>query len=406
MTNGYYRCTHLSGRRKKILFDQTQNERGRLESTYSELGQMLRDNDFDVEAYTEFMILAKNLKDADVIVFGCPNSSKIRPAEIEVLQKYVKNGGGLLLLSLSGGDRGLMNNMSKITGDFGITFENTAVKDERNNAGLPTMPVITDIMSHSTTEDVSDLLIPSACSLRVTGKATALAITSNTADPGKAAVIAIAEEGKGRVMCIGSYEVFRRGGGLKHKGNAIFALNAFRWLSGEFQMAKPSTVVKEQEKAGKTPPVTPVEDSIEASEFEKTLKRLVNAVFDLQKDISKVKEQVSNVDSNVESLRDQFQDFAEKTQQQLGIMIPSKQFKTADESKTASIQADLRALKKEMKSVEDLRKHIENRHTSGAMPEEAYAEQVAKLDAQVKSLKKKMDQKEAELEALTKTESS
>jgi hypothetical protein len=406
MTNGYYRCTHLSGRRKKILFDQTQNERGRLESTYSELGQMLRDNDFDVEAYTEFMILAKNLKDADVIVFGCPNSSKIRPAEIEVLQKYVKNGGGLLLLSLSGGDRGLMNNMSKITGDFGITFENTAVKDERNNAGLPTMPVITDIVSHSTTEDVSDLLIPSACSLRVTGKATALAITSNTADPGKAAVIAIAEEGKGRVMCIGSYEVFRRGGGLKHKGNAIFALNAFRWLSGEFQIAKPSTVVKEQEKAGKTPPVTPVEDSIEASEFEKTLKRLVNAVFDLQKDISKVKEQVSNVDSNVESLRDQFQDFAEKTQQQLGIMIPSKQFKTADESKTASIQADLRTLKKEMKSVEDLRKHIENRHTSGAMPEEAYAEQVAKLDAQVKSLKKKMDQKETELEALTKTESS
>jgi chromosome segregation ATPase len=169
-------------------------------------------------------------------------------------------------------------------------------------------------------------------------------------------------------------------------------------------MTKPSAVVKEQEKAGKTPRVTPVEDSFEAAEFEKTLKRLVNAVFDLQKDISKVKEQVSNVDSNVESLRDQFQDFAEKTQQQLGIMIPSKQFKTADESKTVSIQADLRALKKEMKSVEDLRKHIENRHASGAMPEEAYTEQVAKLEAQDKSLKKKMDQKETELEALTKTE--
>jgi len=404
MTNGSYRCIHLSGRRKKILFDQTQNERGRLESTYSELGQMLRDNDFDVEAYTEFMILAKNLKDADVIVFGCPNSSKIRPAEIDVLQKYVKNGGGLLLLSLSGGDRGLMNNMSKISGDFGITFENTAVKDERNNAGLPTMPIITNIVGHSATEDVSDLLIPSACSLRVSGKATPLAITSDTAEPGKAAVVAIAEEGKGRVMCIGSYEVFRRGGGLKHKGNAIFALNAFRWLSGEVQMAKPSAVVKEQEKVEKIPRETRVEDSIEAAEVEKTLKRLVNAVFDLQKDISKVKEQVSNVDRNVESLRDQFQDFAEKTQQQLGIMIPSKQFKTADESKTASIQADLKALRKEMKSVEDLRKHIENRHTSGAMPEDAYMEQVAKLDAQVKSLKKKMDQKETELESLSKTE--
>ncbi|MHA2353012.1 MAG: hypothetical protein ACXABX_07825, partial [Candidatus Thorarchaeota archaeon] len=60
----------MSGRRKKVFFDQTQNERGRLESTYSELGQLLRDNDFDVEAYTEFMILAKNLKGVEVMVFG------------------------------------------------------------------------------------------------------------------------------------------------------------------------------------------------------------------------------------------------------------------------------------------------------------------------------------------------
>ncbi len=88
----------MSGRRKKVFFDQTQNERGRLESTYSELGKLLRDNDFDVEAYTEFMILAKNLNGTDVMVFGCPNSSKVRPAEIDVLQKFVKNGGAPLVI--------------------------------------------------------------------------------------------------------------------------------------------------------------------------------------------------------------------------------------------------------------------------------------------------------------------
>jgi len=388
----------LSGRRKKILFDQTQNERGRLESTYSELGQILRDSDYDVEAYTEFMILAKNLKDADVIIFGCPNSSKIRPAEIEVLQKYVKNGGGLMLLSLSGGDRGLMNNMSKISGDFGITFENTAVKDERSNAGLPTMPIIKNLASHPITEDVSDLLVPSACSLKVSGKAMAIAQTSDTADPGNAAVVAIAEEGKGRVMCIGSYEVFRKGGGLKHRGNATFALNAFRWLTGDVQMVKPSAVVKEQKKDGSEQfQEKPSEESMVSAEFEKTLKRLVNAVFDLQKDISKVYDQVSDVDNNIEMLRNQFQDFAERTQQQLGIMIPSKQFKTPEENKSASLEADLKALRKEMKSVEDLRKHIEKRHESGAMPEEAYTEQVGKLEAQIKSLKKKIDSTEKDL---------
>lgn len=389
----------LSGRRKRILFDQTQNERGRLESTYSDLGQLLKDNDFDVEAYTEFMILAKNIKDASVMVFGCPNSSKIRPAEIDVLQKFVQDGGGLLLLSLSGGDRGLMNNMSKISSDFGITFENTAVKDDRNNAGLPTMPIITDIVAHAATEDVKDLLVPSACSLKLTGKAAPIAITSETADPGKVPVVAIAEVGKGRIMCVGSYEVFRKGGGLKHKGNATFALNAFKWLSGEIQMAKPSAVAKEQEKDEKKKGENEAESAVSA-ELEKTLKRLVNAVFDLQKDISKVKEQVSNVDKNVEMLRDQFQDFAEKTQQQLGVMIPAKQFKTADETQTSAIEADIKALKKELKSVEQLRKHIEQRHESGAMPEETFSEQVAKLDARIKSLKKKMDKRQKDLEEL------
>ncbi|MFX1559626.1 MAG: hypothetical protein ACFFBL_03485, partial [Promethearchaeota archaeon] len=248
--------------------------------------------------------------------------------------------------------------------------------------------------------------IPSACSLKVTGQATALAITSETADPGKAAVVAVAEIGKGRVLCVGSYEVFRRGGGLKHKGNKTFALNAFRWLSGELQMAKPSAVVNEQERGRKKEKVK-TEAAMDAevtTEFEKTLKRLVNAVFDLQKDISKVTDQVSSVESNIEMLRDQFQDFAEKAQKQLGIMIPSKQFKTADESKSASIESDLRRLQKEMKSVEDLRKHIETRHSSGAMPEDAYTEEVAKLDAQIKSLKEKIDEKSQELESLTKSE--
>jgi prefoldin subunit 5 len=403
-SNSSHRCILLSGRRPKIYFDQTQNERGRLDSTYSELGKLLRDSDFDVEPYTEFMILAKNLKDADVLVFGCPNSSKIRPPEIDVLLKFVKNGGGLLMLSLSGGDRGLMNNMSQVSEEFGITFDNTAVKDDRNNAGIPTMPIIKTIIAHPTTEDIEDLLIPSACSLRVGGKATALAQTSDVAEPSNAPIIAIAESGKGRVMCIGSYEIFRRGGGMKHKGNAIFAVNAFKWLSGEFQMTKPSTIAKEQEKAEgaktKTKAATTETEAVLPAEFEQTLRRLVNAVFDLQKDISKIDEQVTNVESNIELLRNQFQEFAEKTQQQLGVLIPAKQFKTADESKSSDIEADIKSLLKEVQSVEQLIEHVEQRHESGAMPKESYKEQIEKLNARMTSIGKKIEKKQKELEQL------
>ncbi|MHA1135242.1 MAG: hypothetical protein ACTSSE_02020 [Candidatus Thorarchaeota archaeon] len=387
----------MSGRRRSIYFDQTQNERGRLDSTYSQLGKLLRDIDFDVEPYTEFMILAKNLKNVDVLVFACPNSSKIRPPEIDVLKNYVKKGGGLLLLSLSGGDRGLMNNLSQVSEEYGISFDNTAVKDDRNNAGLPTMPIITDIVAHPVTEDVNDILIPSACSLRIEGKAVALAVTSEMADPARVPVVAIAESGKGRVMCVGSYEVFRRGGGLKHSGNKTFAANAFRWLSGDYQMAKPSSVVKEQKKKEKQKAKI---DGATSAEFEKTLRRLVNAVFDLQKDISKIKQQVGNVDTNIEQLRNQFQDFAEKTQQQLGVMIPSKQFKTAEEHQEADVETDIKGLMSEIKSVEQLREHVEKRHSSGAMPAESYTEQVEKLDARLLNLEKKLAKKQQELAGL------
>ena len=42
----------------KVFFDQTQNERGRLDSTYSELAQLLKDNDIEAVPYSEYMILA------------------------------------------------------------------------------------------------------------------------------------------------------------------------------------------------------------------------------------------------------------------------------------------------------------------------------------------------------------
>ncbi len=388
----------MSDRIKLVYFDQTQNERGRLDSTYSELGRLLKDNDYDVQPYTEFMILPKNLESCDVIVFGCPNSSKLRQAEIDTLKKYVKKGGGLFLLSLSGGDRGLMNNMSKVSEIFGITFENTAVKDERNNAGLPTMPVINILTDHPTTRGVNDILLPSACALKVTDKAIVIAKTSDTAEPPSQPVIAAAEFGKGRVVCVGTYEIFRRGGGLNHPGNTQFAVNAFRWLSkGSLEPVKEKETVPDKgEKKVKA-----ADESFASKEMEQTMRRLVNAVFDLQKDIGKLTEKVSHVETNIELLRDQFQDFAEKTQEQLGVMIPARQFKSEDENRKETLEADIKSLDAELRSVKQLLEHIEQRHSSGAMPREAFDEQSKKLTERIENLSKKLEKKKEEIESLS-----
>jgi prefoldin subunit 5 len=361
----------------------------------------LKDNDYDVEPYTEFMILPKNLEKSKIIVFGCPNSSKVRQAEIDTLKKFVKGGGGLFLLSLSGGDRGLMNNMSAISKLFGITFENTAIKDERNNAGLPTMPLIKDFTNHPLTSDIKDILVPSACTLKVTEKANVVAKTSDTADPPSQPVIAAAQFGKGRVICVGSYEIFRRGGGFKHKGNKKFAQNCFRWLSGITLDAPVDEGVDEQkERVVTTRKKTPQKEDVASKEMEQTLRRLVNAVFDLQKDIEKVGGQITSVEKNIESLRDQFQDFAEKTQDQLGVMIPAKQFQSEEENQAGELEKDIKSLHAELKSVEQLKDHIDQRHSSGAMPRETYDEQVDKLEKRAEDLVKKIQKKEKELEKL------
>ena len=130
------------------------------------------------------------------------------------------------------------------------------------------------------------------------------------------------------------------------------------------------------------------------------MRRLVNAVFDLQKDIGKLDKKMANVEKNIELLRDQFQDFAEKAQSQLGVMIPSRQFQTDEETQAAEMEADAKALEKEIKSVQQLRDHIEERHSSGAMPKDTYIEQAEKLDARLKRLNENLEKKRKDLEKL------
>lgn len=389
----------LSSRRKRVAFDQTQNERGRLDTTYSQLGQLLKDIDYDVEPYTEYMIMAKKLEGIDVFVLACPNSSKLRPAEIDALRKFVQDGGGLMLLSLSGGDKGLMNNLSLLSKNFGIEFDNTAVKDDRDNAGLPTLLMITGLVPHPLTEEVSNILLPSSCTLRLSGKAVAIAATSGAADPSNQPVIAATEYERGRVICIGSYEVFRRGGGLKNDGNEVFAANCFRWLSGQERLAKPSQVVAAQTKGGEERPLAAegTRPGFEV-EMDKTLRRLVNAVIELQKDIAKLADSTGRIENSIEGLRGQFQDYAEKTQQQLGLMVPAKQFRSEEENRIVEVQADIGSIEKEINSVRQLRDHIEQKLSAGTLTREAYDEQVEKLDERLASLDRRLADKKQELE--------
>ncbi len=218
----------------KIFFDETQKERGKINTNYSILRDSLRSEGFQIEVYDDFPISAKSLK-CDVFVFACPDGSKLAKNEIDVIFNFVEKGGGLLVISNAGGDRGLRTNMNEVLNRFGIEMLSDQVKDEANNEfNMPTHPVIKDIKNHPICSGVSEVVVVAGSSIRGSSNMKGLAYTSPAADPPNSPIVVAGNFKNGRVVAVGSYRLFSNyGAGLSLRNNKTFAMNIFRWLAGE-----------------------------------------------------------------------------------------------------------------------------------------------------------------------------
>jgi len=227
----------------KIFFDETQKERGKINTNYSMLRDALRGEDFQVDVYNDFPLAEKSLK-CNVLVFACPDGSKLAKNEIEAVVNYVERGGGLLVIGNAGGDRGLRTNMNEVLNKLGIEMLSDQVKDEANNEfKMPTHPVMKDIKDHPICTGVSEIVIVAGCSVRGSSNMRGIAYTSPVAEPPNAPVIVAGEHKKGRVVAVGSYRLFSNyGAGLSLRNNRTFAMNIFRWLArGETGKSMPPT---------------------------------------------------------------------------------------------------------------------------------------------------------------------
>jgi len=215
----------------KIFFDETQKERGKINTNYSILRDSLRSEGFEVEVYNDFPISEKGLK-CDVFVFACPDGSKLAVNEIEAITNFVEKGGGLLVIGNAGGDRGLRTNMNEVLNKFGIEMLSDQVKDESNNEfNMPTHPVIKDIKDHPVGSGVAEVVVVAGCSVRGSTNMKGVAYTSPAAEPPNAPIIVAGDFKQGRVVAVGSYRLFSNyGAGLSLRNNRTFALNIFRWL--------------------------------------------------------------------------------------------------------------------------------------------------------------------------------
>ncbi|MBN1800238.1 MAG: hypothetical protein JW891_01955 [Candidatus Lokiarchaeota archaeon] len=225
--------------KKYIAFDSGHKCRGNIAENYSHLKELLESKDFECHSFND-AITQSSLKLYDILVFACPDFAKITSREINEIDTWVKKeGGGLLLLSHAGGDRGRSSNLNELAESFGIAFENDQVLDDKSNLGLENLPIIYSTSfnpPHIITNGLDTICYRAGCSSTIIGAgAIAIASSNETSDPFSTPLICISEAEKGRVCCMGSYEMFRNkvGGGMAYETHSALALNIFNWLFSE-----------------------------------------------------------------------------------------------------------------------------------------------------------------------------
>ena len=226
--------------RYNIAFDVAHKPRGKIDENLTELRDFLNSNDFLCYNFLETPITQNSLKAFDILVFVCPDFARITSMEITEINNWVRqDGGGLLLLSHAGGDRGRNSNLSELSQNFGIVFENDQVLDETYNLGMENMPIITAfIPPHPITKGINSICYRSGCSLSVLGNSISTVSSNETSEPFSSALVCVSEPDNGRICAIGSYEIFRDsvGGGFSNDEHPNFAYNIFSWLISDYRM--------------------------------------------------------------------------------------------------------------------------------------------------------------------------
>jgi hypothetical protein len=296
----------------KIAFDIGHKPRGKLDENLTELRDFLNNNGFICYNFLETPITHNSLKPFDILVFVCPDFSKVSSLEISEISSWVhEEGGGLLLLSHAGGDRGRNSNLSELSQNFGILFENDQVLDNSYNLGMENMPIITSfIPPHPITNGITSLCYRSGCSLSIVGSAFSIASSNETSEPFSTPLVCVAEPEKGRVCAIGSYEMFRDriGGGFNNEEHPSFAYNLFSWLISDYRMELHSSgaIPNNTPQEVINPPQSPSSVSItpEMQNFDGSFSSNISSSSDLMGLLKMFQNQINTIKVTIDKLVD------------------------------------------------------------------------------------------------------
>ncbi|WXG40969.1 MAG: DUF4350 domain-containing protein [Candidatus Freyarchaeum deiterrae] len=396
----------------RVLFDETQKERGRITTSYSAVKGVLETEGIQSIRFVDFPITLDKLKDFNALVFPCPDQSKIQPAEIRTVLDFVSRGGGVVLLSHAGGDPGLRTNLNELAENFGVSFQNNQLFDERQNLGMENLPKITKFKDHPVTEGLSELAYSAGCSIKLVGEAEALAITSRTAQPPDAPVLAVSNYGNGKVVALGSYEMFRDRimGGLNTSQNMVLLKNIFKWVvipsKPKVAPTKPASkkVVEEEVTESSAPQEEEEEELVEervkpvlaTRPLQGRAKTTQSIAAAYTPEIDKLMSEVVTLRKRFDVFLDEFRDFAARVLSQGKI---SETIRTSTRSipatspllTDAAKREELESLESRSRSLGSQLDYITKRYQAGALQKAEYAAQRARIRGEMRTIQQQIN---------------
>ena len=151
-----------------IAFDYSHNNFLTLESSsFGEFTQFLFTSGYKLGKIETGFNSLDNLEKYSIIILSTPRNTSLKLKEIKILEKYVKNGGSLLIVSSSGGDYTNGTNLNDLTQKFGFEFLSDEINDSVNYVNLQKRPIITRIKPHVITEQIKKIVFSSSCSTKI-----------------------------------------------------------------------------------------------------------------------------------------------------------------------------------------------------------------------------------------------
>jgi len=240
-----------------IGLDYSHNNILKLESSsFTSFTQFLFTSGFKVGKIQNGFESVKDLKKYCVTILSSPKNSKLTPIEIDVLEKYVKTGGSLLMASSSGGDITNDTNLNELARKFGFEFVSDEINDSVNYVSIQKRPIISKLIPHGITEQIKKIVFSSSCSTHILDfvefnkdiKIEGLLISGLNAwhklydgenwieeDCPKIPLLVAVEYYEGKVVAFGNGSIFSslaKEYGFTALDNNILISNIINWLSG------------------------------------------------------------------------------------------------------------------------------------------------------------------------------